>query len=51
MGQKLKKVYVSAVCDLLHAGHVKVLKSAAELGEVTVGLMTSEAINELGELR
>lgn len=45
----MKKVYVSMICDLLHAGHVKVLKKASSLGEVTVGLLTTEAIEELGE--
>ncbi len=45
----MKIVYVSMICDLLHAGHIKVLKKAASLGEVTVGLLTTEAIEELGE--
>ena len=45
----MKKVYVSVICDLLHAGHIKVLKKAASLGEVTIGLLTAEAIEELGE--
>ena len=45
----MKKVYVSMVCDLLHAGHTKILKKAADLGDVTVGLLTAEAIEELGE--
>jgi len=30
--------------DLLHTGHINVLKAAAELGEVTVGVLTDEAI-------
>ncbi len=45
----MKKVYVSMICDLLHAGHIKILKKAADLGDVTVGLLTTEAIEELGE--
>ena len=45
----MKKVYVSMVCDLVHAGHIKILKRAASLGQVTVGLLTAEAIEELGE--
>ena len=30
--------------DLVHPGHLNVLKSAAKLGSVTVGLLTDEAI-------
>lgn len=44
-----KKVYVSLIADLLHAGHIKVLKEAEKHGEVTVGLLTSAAINELND--
>lgn len=47
--QKNKKVYVSLIADLLHAGHINVLKKAASLGDVTVGLLTSVAINELND--
>jgi phosphoenolpyruvate phosphomutase / 2-hydroxyethylphosphonate cytidylyltransferase len=42
-------VYVSMMADLLHAGHIKVLKEAEKYGEVTVGLLTSTAINELDD--
>jgi phosphoenolpyruvate phosphomutase len=45
-----KKVYVSLIADLLHAGHIKVLKEAEKYGEVTVGLLTSVAINELNDV-
>ncbi len=44
------KVYVSLIADLLHAGHIKVLKEAEKRGEVTVGLLTSTAINELNDV-
>jgi len=30
--------------DLIHPGHMNIIKKAAELGEVTVGLLTDEAI-------
>jgi len=46
----MKKVYVSLIADLLHVGHVKVLKEAAKHGEVTVGLLTSSAIAELNDV-
>ena len=45
-----KKVYVSLIADLLHAGHIKILKKASELGEVTVGLLTLEACGELNDI-
>ena len=37
-------VYVGMSADLVHPGHLNVLARAAELGEVTVGLLTDEAI-------
>jgi phosphoenolpyruvate phosphomutase / 2-hydroxyethylphosphonate cytidylyltransferase len=46
----MKKVYVSLIADLLHAGHIKVLKEASNYGEVTVGLLTSSAIAELNDV-
>lgn len=38
------KVYVGLSADLIHPGHLNVLKTAADLGEVTVGLLTDKAI-------
>jgi len=46
----LEKVYVSLIADLLHAGHINVLKRACELGEVTVGLLTLQACGELNDI-
>jgi phosphoenolpyruvate mutase len=40
----MKTVYVGMSADLVHPGHLNVLKKAQELGEVTVGLLTDEAI-------
>lgn len=39
-----KKVYVGMSADLVHPGHLNIIKKAAELGEVTVGLLTDSAI-------
>ena len=39
-----KKVYVGMSADLLHPGHINILKEAAKLGDVTVGLLTDKAI-------
>lgn len=40
----MKKVYVGMSADLIHPGHINILKEAAKLGEVTVGLLTDIAI-------
>ncbi len=37
-------VYVGMSADLIHPGHINVLQQAAELGDVTVGLLTDSAI-------
>jgi phosphoenolpyruvate phosphomutase / 2-hydroxyethylphosphonate cytidylyltransferase len=37
-------VYVGMSADLVHPGHINIVQQAAELGEVTVGLLTDEAI-------
>lgn len=39
-----KQVYVGMSADLVHPGHLNIIKHAAELGEVTVGLLTDAAI-------
>jgi len=39
-----KSVYVGMSADLVHPGHINILQRAAELGDVTVGLLTDEAI-------
>ena len=40
----MKKVYVGMSTDILHHGHIKIIEKARNLGEVTVGLLTDEAI-------
>jgi cytidyltransferase-like protein len=40
----MKTVYVGMSADLVHPGHLNIIKCAAELGEVTIGLLTDEAI-------
>lgn len=44
MSNLLKNVYVAMSADLVHPGHLNVIKTAAEYGEVTVGVLTDEAI-------
>ena len=40
----MKKVYVGMSADLIHPGHLNVLNTAAELGQVVVGVLTDSAI-------
>ena len=39
-----KIVYVGLAADILHDGHINILKTANSYGDVTVGLLTDEAI-------
>ncbi len=40
----MKSVYICFSTDILHNGHLNILKKAEKLGEVTVGILTDEAI-------
>jgi len=40
----MKKVYIGMSADLIHPGHINIIKEAAQLGEVTVGVLTDKAI-------
>ena len=40
----IKKVYVAMSVDLIHEGHINIIKEASKLGELTVGLLTDKAI-------
>ena len=44
MKSKKKLVYVGLSADILHAGHINILKIANSYGDVIVGLLTDEAI-------
>ncbi len=39
-----KKVYVGLSVDIIHEGHINILKIASKYGDVIVGLLTDEAI-------
>ncbi len=39
-----KKVYVGMSADLIHPGHLNIIKEASKLGDVMVGLLTDKAI-------
>ena len=45
-----KKVYVGLAADIMHEGHINILKIASNLGEVTVGLLTDQAISSYKKL-
>lgn len=40
----MKRVYMCFSTDILHNGHIKIIQKAAELGELTVGVLTDEVI-------
>jgi len=40
----MKKVYIGMSADLVHQGHLNIIKQGQILGEVIVGLLTDEAI-------
>ena len=39
-----KQVYVAMSADIIHPGHLNIIKEAAKLGDVTVGVLTDAAI-------
>ena len=40
----MKKVYVGMCADLIHHGHLNIINNAKQYGEVTIGLLTDNAI-------
>lgn len=40
----MKNVYICFSTDILHNGHMKIIQRASELGRLTVGLLSDEAI-------
>lgn len=40
----MKTVYLCMSADVIHNGHIKIISRAAELGELTVGVLTDEAV-------
>lgn len=39
-----RKVYVAMCADLIHPGHLNIIRRAEELGDITIGLFTDSAI-------
>ena len=46
MIKKKKKVYLGLSVDVLHHGHINIIKKANLYGDLTIGLLTDEAIAE-----
>ena len=40
----MKKVYIGMSADIIHPGHLNIIKEGAKLGKVTVGILTDKAI-------
>jgi len=45
-----KKVYVPMAIDILHTGHINIINTARELGDVIIGLLSDEAISSYKRL-
>ena len=39
-----KTVFMSIGTDVIHGGHMEIIHKAAELGELTVGVLTDEVV-------
>ena len=50
MNKNKKKVYVGLSADILHEGHINILKKASKLSKVTAGLLTDAAITSYKKL-
>jgi phosphoenolpyruvate mutase len=48
--KKAKKIYVPMGADILHSGHLNIIKIAKRYGKVVVGLFTDSAIGEYKRL-
>tara|TARA_B100000886_G_scaffold119798_1_gene80526 strand:+ start:14755 stop:16047 length:1293 start_codon:yes stop_codon:yes gene_type:complete len=42
-------VYISLIADIFHAGHIRLINEGNKYGEVTIGLLTNKACEELNE--
>ena len=45
-----KQVYVAMCADLVHPGHLNIIRHAHELGEVTIGLLSDKAVASIQRL-
>jgi hypothetical protein len=40
MSTRKPTVYIPMPADIIHPGHIKIIKAGEELGEITIGLLT-----------
>lgn len=40
----MKKIYTAMSADIIHNGHLNIIKKSSELGELTVGVLTDKAV-------
>jgi len=40
----MKKVYIAMSADIIHQGHINIIKEGSKLGSVIIGLLTDKAI-------
>ena len=45
-----KRIYIGLSLDIIHHGHINLIKKSCELGDLTVGLLTDKAITEQKKL-
>ena len=46
----MKNVYIGMSADLIHQGHLNIIKEGKKLGKITIGLLTDEAISSYKRL-
>ncbi len=44
--KKKKTIYLSLAADIIHSGHLNIIKKAKNYGDVVIGLLTDNAITE-----
>ncbi len=44
------KVYISLIGDIIHAGHIRLIKEGNKYGDVTIGLLSKDACAELNDI-
>ena len=45
-----KRIYIGLSLDIIHHGHINLIKKSCKLGDLTVGLLTDKAITEQKKL-
>jgi len=50
MNNNAKKIYIAMSADIIHKGHLNIIKTGCKLGKVIIGLLTDEAISSYKRL-